>query len=97
MKLEFHPEAEQEFLEALSHYEARLPGLGRRLDADVRMAVKLLLDYPEIGTPVEAGLRKLVLNTFPYYFIYSITGDVIHVLALAHEKRAPGYWSPRTG
>jgi len=28
MRLEFHPEAEQEFLESVSRYEAEVPGLG---------------------------------------------------------------------
>ena len=96
MKLEFHPEAETEYLEALSHYEAQLAGLGKRLEADVRTAEKLLLDYPQIGASLGGGLRKLVLAAFPYYLIYSIKGGVISVLALAHEKRRPGYWSART-
>lgn len=36
MKLEFHPEAEQEFLEAVSRYEAGVPGLGERLEAEIQ-------------------------------------------------------------
>lgn len=28
MKLEFHPEAELEFIEAAVHYELQVPGLG---------------------------------------------------------------------
>jgi hypothetical protein len=28
MKLEFHPEAEEEVLEAVSHHEVQMPGLG---------------------------------------------------------------------
>lgn len=35
MKLEFHPVAEQEFLESVSRYEAEVPGLGERFDAEV--------------------------------------------------------------
>jgi plasmid stabilization system protein ParE len=62
MKLEFHPEAEQEFLAALSHYEAAVPGLGTRFDAELRSATALLLEYPEIGARLEDELRKLVLD-----------------------------------
>ena len=36
MKLEFHPEAEEEFLEAVSYYEVQMPRLGERLAAEVR-------------------------------------------------------------
>lgn len=54
MKLEFHPEAEEEFLEAISYYEAEVPGLGERLEAEMRKASALLLEYPE-QTRVLAG------------------------------------------
>jgi len=42
MRLEFHPEAEQEFLESVSRYEAEVPGLGERFDAEVQKASALL-------------------------------------------------------
>ena len=43
MRLEFHPEAEQEFLEAVWHYEAEVPGLGERFEGEMRRAGALLL------------------------------------------------------
>ncbi len=55
MKLEFHPEAEEEFLEVASYYEDR----------------------------------------FPYYLIYSISSETVYILAIAHERRKPGYWETR--
>lgn len=64
MKLEFHPEAEQEFLEAVLRYEAEVPGLGGRFDAEIREATAVLLDYPEIGAVIDIELRKLVLDAF---------------------------------
>ena len=95
MRLEFHPEAEQEFLESVSRYEAEVPGLGERFDAEVQKASALLLEYPEIGPPVEGELRKLVLDRFPYYLIYSLSSETVHIVAVAHERRKPGYWFER--
>ncbi len=95
MKLEFHPEAETEFLEAVSRYEAEVPGLGERLDSEVQKAGTLLLEYPEIGSPLDDGLRKLVLDRFPYYLIYFLYSEAVHIVAVAHEKREPGYWLER--
>ena len=95
MKLEFHPDAEKEFLQAVSWYEAQLPGLGERFNAELRTAAALLLDYAEIGARIDADLRKLVLDRFPYYVIYSISSDLIYVLAVAHDRRKPGYWETR--
>ena len=38
MKLEFHPEAAVELIEAAAHYELQVPGLGERFEAEVRRA-----------------------------------------------------------
>lgn len=46
MKLEFHPEAELELIEAALNYELEVPGLGERFGAEVRRAIDLLLDQP---------------------------------------------------
>lgn len=95
MRLEFHPEAETEFLEAVSRYEAEVPGLGDRLNAEIQKAGALLLEYPEIGSILDRELRKLVLDRFPYYLIYFPVSETVHILAVAHERRKPGYWSER--
>jgi hypothetical protein len=65
MKLQFHPEAEEELLEAVSYYESKIGGLGERLLAEVRGAGDRLREYPEIGAPLNPELRKLVLSRFP--------------------------------
>ena len=44
MRLEFHPEAEQEFLEAISHYEAEVPCRGARFETEIEQASRLLLE-----------------------------------------------------
>jgi toxin ParE1/3/4 len=96
MQLEFHPQAEQEFLEAVSRYEREVPGLGEQMEAEIQAATNLLLQYPEIGSPVEADLRKLVLQRFPYYLIYGVLRDMVYIFALAHERRKPAYWHKRS-
>ena len=40
MKLEFHPQAELELIEAAEYYESLVPGLGFRLQAEVHRASK---------------------------------------------------------
>jgi hypothetical protein len=41
MKLEFHPMVEVELIEAALHYESEVPGLGERLESEVRGAGRL--------------------------------------------------------
>jgi plasmid stabilization system protein ParE len=96
MILEFHPEAEQELIEAAGFYQRELPGLGERLEDEVRRATDLLLAQPQIGSPVGADLRRFSLNRFPYTLYYSVSADVLRVEAVAHQSRRPGYWQSRS-
>jgi plasmid stabilization system protein ParE len=96
VKLEFHPEAELELIEAAAHYELQVPGLGERFETEVRGATEILLRHPEIGTPADSDLRRFILNRFPFTLYYSATSDVLRIEVVAHQSRRPGYWRSRT-
>lgn len=95
MTYEFHPEAEQEFIEAAAFYEQNVTGLGERFGKEVRRAIVRLMEYPLIGSLIDADLRRLLLTRFPYFLIYSSTSDLLRVVAVAHVHRRPGYWRIR--
>ena len=95
MRLEFHPEAELELIEAALRYELEVPGLGERFEADVRRTTDLLLRHPEIGQSVDSDLRRFVLPRFPFTLIYSATSEILRVEVVAHQSRLPGYWRSR--
>lgn len=97
MRLEFHPEAEVEFIDAALHYETEVPGLGERFATEVRRAAYLLRDHPAIGQQPDPDLRRFVLPRFPFMLIYSATPDVLLIEAVAHQSRLPGYWRTRAG
>lgn len=95
MKLEFHPDAEMELVEAAVYYETEVPGLGERFEAEILRATSLLLKYSEAGTPVDPALRRFVLRRFPFTLYYSTVSEVLRVEAVAHHSRRPGYWKSR--
>lgn len=95
MTYEFHPEAEQEFVEAAVYYERRIAGLGERFGSEVSHAIERLLGYPELGFPIDSDLRRILLARFPYLLIYSFSADLLRVIAVAHARRLPGYWQSR--
>jgi toxin ParE1/3/4 len=43
----------------------------------------------------EAGTRRYVLRRYPYSVIYRVHEGVVEVVAIAHHRRKPGYWSKR--
>lgn len=47
------------------------------------------------GVEVAQEVRRLPVGRFPYHLVYAHTADVVHVLAVAHDRREPGYWSRR--
>ena len=95
MKLEFHPEAELELLKAALRYDLEVPGLGERLGVEVKRVTDLLLEHPDIGEEVGSGRRKFSLHRFPFTLIYASSSEVLHVLAVAHDRRRPNYWQSR--
>ncbi|PYQ28370.1 MAG: hypothetical protein DMF56_16300 [Acidobacteria bacterium] len=42
-----------------------------------------------------AGTRRYVFPTYPYSLVYFLDDNVIRIVAVAHEKRRPGYWRKR--
>ncbi|MCO5101865.1 MAG: hypothetical protein M9885_13405 [Burkholderiaceae bacterium] len=96
MKLEFHPEAEMEFMEAAVRDESIVPELGQRFALEAQRAAELLLQRRRIGVPVpDSALRKLVLPRFPFTLYYSAATETLRLEVVAHHSRRSGYWKSR--
>ena len=96
MRHVFHPEAGREFEEAVQYYQPRGRKLGARFAGEVRAAIQKLVENPERWRVLEADVRRCRVRVFPYSVLYSIEPDFILILAIAHHKRAPGYWRSRS-
>ena len=97
MRLEVHSEAREEFLQAVSFYEAQVPGLSLRFVAEIERCQNALLETSLIGHPYGRRLRKFTVgDKFPFAIVYAVIGDVLFVLAYAHGSRRPGYWRSRS-
>ena len=92
----FHPEAQAEYLEVLAYLRLHAPSAVSPFEADVKEAVAFIEKYPE-GAPVERGnIRCKLLRRFPYELYYAIEPERLRVMALAHQRRRPGYWIGRS-
>ena len=78
------------FYQALSHE------LGQDFLDEVQRVVDLLREQPKLGRSAGPGLRRALLQRFPFSFIYAEEPDAILVVAVAHQSRRPGYWRKRT-
>lgn len=93
--IEFHPEAETEFAEATLRYQSEVPGLGVEFEAEVRRAVGLLQQFPELGARVVGEIRHLTLRRFKHSVIYVAQPGNLLILAIAHGSREQQYWLSR--
>jgi plasmid stabilization system protein ParE len=95
MNSEFLPEADEEFREAVRYYEKEAPGVGLRFLAEVRRGVTFITENPFSAVAVGSGIRRKVLNHFPYSLLYAIESELVVIVAVAHQKRRPRYWRSR--
>jgi plasmid stabilization system protein ParE len=94
------PEASAELEDATRWYEERHAGLGLAFLAAVEVTVESLVRWPRAGAPIDGlpedlDVRRVAVSRFPYYVAYLVTEDQIYVLAIAHDRRRPVYWSGR--
>ena len=97
-----HAEAAAELEAAAIWYDDQLAGLGLRVLAAVDRAIQHARAWPHAGAPVEGlsadlALRRVPVSGFPYHVAYLTHEEAIHILAIAHAHRRPGYWKDRAG
>lgn len=99
-KVQFFSEASAELEDAARWYEERHGGLGLAFLTAVDVAVESLVRSPLAGAlleglPEDLNVRRVAVSRFPYHLAYLVTEDQVHVLAIAHDRRRPVYWSGR--
>jgi toxin ParE1/3/4 len=100
MKLRIDPAAKLELAHAAGWYEDRRRGLGLEFLAVVDAALQTICGNPlrcaHLETlPEEPGVRRVLLNRFPYAIVFEVAVDEVWILAIAHTRRRPGYWHDR--
>jgi plasmid stabilization system protein ParE len=92
MGVGYHPEASQELVAAALFYHEQAPGLGGEFLDEVEHTESFLVQFPAVGRVLRGDIRRLSLRRFPYDLIYQLRGDHLWILAVAHQRRRPGYW-----
>ena len=69
--------------------------LGDRFAAEVRFAIRRVVETPERWRVLEEDVRRCLVRVFPYSVLYTIEADFILIVAVMHGKRHPGYWRYR--
>ena len=96
--LEFHPDAAAELLAAEEWYAERSMVAARSFIEESNAVFDRLQEAPERWPMSEDGTRRALFGRFPFSVIYRVRADrVAEVVAVAHQRREPGYWKYRLG
>lgn len=87
--------AEADFAEALEFYREESEALAGRLYDEIHRLITEVCAAPHLYRLVAPPVRRHFSETFPYAVLYVEKPDHVLILAIAHFKRRPGYWSER--
>ena len=93
--LRLHPEASRELESALQLYADRSPVAAAAFLREVEQGLERIQAAPGRWHRVGALARRYLLARFPFSLVYRVVSGDIQLLAVAHDRRRPGYWRSR--
>jgi plasmid stabilization system protein ParE len=94
--IEFIADAERDVDEGFDWYAARSSDAAARFLFALRDAVELIAAEPGHWPAYDNTTRSCPLHKFPYRVIFVVQSDRVRVIAVAHDRRKPGYWKSRS-
>jgi plasmid stabilization system protein ParE len=91
----FHPEAREDFRNAIRWYRVRSAVASVEFRITVSDAIREIFQAPDRWPKHLHGTRRFVLDRFPFSVVYLDDSDLVTIVAVAHSKRKPGYWKRR--
>ena len=89
------PDAEAEIAATYLWYYERNPQAATAFRHEALSFIDDLADSATKWREDDDGTCRRLLQHFPYTIFYEIDRRTVFVLAVAHNRRAPGYWHGR--
>ena len=89
------PDAEDDLRGAYRWYFDRSPLAADAFRAEALQAIDGLAQTADRWSKDSEGIHSYHLRHFPYTVFYEIDGSKAIVLAVAHQRRRPGFWRAR--
>ena len=94
-KLSIRKEAEADIAEAYQYYEDCRPNLGSAFMICIDEAISRIERNPRQNRVIGKDIRRALVKRFTYGVFYTLNGNEIIVLAVAHARRNPAHWQSR--
>jgi hypothetical protein len=97
MRVELSAEARAELLAERDSYEAERIGLGGEFVDAMEALMAQIADGPlHFAKLPRTRFRRAVAKRFPFIVVFYVLPDHVRVIAVAPQKRRPGYWRGRS-
>ncbi|HET9620245.1 MAG TPA: type II toxin-antitoxin system RelE/ParE family toxin [Kofleriaceae bacterium] len=93
----FHRDARTEYRAALAWYATRSLDAADGFADEVAHGIRRIRELPA-AWPMwrgRADVRARVMQRYPYSIVYVVRDSQIVIIAVAHQRRRPGYWLSR--
>ena len=97
MIVRFTPEADAELTEARLWYSHHRKDLDLEFMQCIEIALTRIRSNPRLFPVVYGGLRRAVVQRFPFAIFYDIKAAEIQIIAVFHSRRNPDLWKSRVG
>ena len=94
-RVEYLRQASAELDDAFSWYLERSALAAESFLEEIDHSLLRIAERPDSFPEIEDGARRCVLRRFPYSVIFRTARLSIQIVAVAHQKRRPGYWRLR--
>jgi plasmid stabilization system protein ParE len=95
MRYVFHPEALNEYAEAVQYYTEQRVEVAQAFINAIEDTVYRIKESPNRYAEIDEDVRRCMARKFPYGVLYTVEQDYILILAVMHCSREPGYWKSR--
>lgn len=93
----FHPEASQDYPDAIEYHAAISMEPAARFDSEIQRLVGEICLDPQWFLRIRPPVQRAISHEFPYSVVHPDQPDRVWIVAVMHAKRRPGYWIRRLG
>jgi plasmid stabilization system protein ParE len=92
MNLEIIPAAQRDISKAAHYYRTQQPGLEHEFLAEIQTTVATIVDNPSLFEQIRPGIRRCLVNRFPYSVNYRLPdAETVRIILVRHHSRRPGF------
>jgi plasmid stabilization system protein ParE len=95
LEIRLHPRAAAEAETSRAWYFERNASAAAAFLDELNAAMLAVKESPARWPEFHGKYRRFVLHKFPFSVVYAVRDGFIEVIAIAHHRRKPGYWTVR--